>query len=151
MKLEKLLLYICTKYNKEISKARLAKTLYLADWKSSIERSRQISNINWVFDHYGPYSKEVVNTARNSELLNVTAYNNNGGELISASVEAPVELSDGDRRIIDHVIKETKDFSYDEFLKKVYSTYPILSQDRYTKLNLPALAKDYNKLKSTLG
>ena len=56
-----LIRYIIKNYPKpeELSKARLNKILYLVDWKSAIENEKQITNIKWIFNHYGPYVSEI--------------------------------------------------------------------------------------------
>jgi hypothetical protein len=44
--------YLCHEYphKGELSKARLTKMVYLADWRSAIERGSQVTDIEWVFN-----------------------------------------------------------------------------------------------------
>lgn len=72
-KLEAVIAYLCENYphKSELSKARLTKLVYLADWKSCIESNKQISGIEWVFNHYGPYVDDIYNAAILSPNFNV--------------------------------------------------------------------------------
>ena len=44
---------------------------------------------------------------------------------------------------IDHVINETKNLNWDQFIRLVYSTFPIASAERYTYIDLIEKAKEY--------
>jgi len=61
--------YIINEYphKDELSKARLNKMIYLADWKSAIDKGNLITDINWLFNHYGPYVKEIENLIANDD------------------------------------------------------------------------------------
>lgn len=41
------------------SNARITKLIYLADWKSCLETGAQITQIDWFFDYYGPFVKDI--------------------------------------------------------------------------------------------
>ncbi len=47
--LKDIIAYYCDRYphKEELSKARLTKMVYLADWKSAIVHGKQISDIKW--------------------------------------------------------------------------------------------------------
>lgn len=155
-KLSDVLLYLCEKYpNKsELSNARLTKMVYLSDWRSSIEHNRQLTNLKWVFNHYGPFLPEVLEKARQTPGLAVRSDTNFFGsrkEVIERKGPLPhLELSQTETDIMDAVIRETKALYWKDFIGLVYSTYPIVTQDRYVPLDLPALASLYNEQKSEL-
>ena len=46
-------------YPGQLSNARLTKMIYLADWYHTVLTGRRLTEINWYFDHYGPYVKDV--------------------------------------------------------------------------------------------
>ena len=46
--------------------------MYLADWKHAIHHGKQISNLNWYFDNYGPFAIEVLEVAKSSDEFQVT-------------------------------------------------------------------------------
>ena len=55
--------YIFDKYPKpeELSKPRLVKIVYLIDWKTAVETGDQCTNVEWYYNHYGPYVEDVIN------------------------------------------------------------------------------------------
>ena len=49
-------------------------------------------------------------------------------------------------RILDFVMEGSAPLNWNEFIKLVYSTYPIVSQERYAKLDLVRLAQEYEEV-----
>ena len=147
MKIEDIILYICKKYPipDELSKARLTKLVYLADWESCIRSGKQLTHIEWYFHNFGPYVDDVVDAARKSDCLMVNTTENFYGEkkeVISAKqkVQLPsIEKANAD--ILDFIIEETKKLYWNDFIKYVYNTPPISGSTRYTILNLVNFAK----------
>ena len=138
-------------YKDELSKARLTKMVYLADWYSSKENGRQITKIKWYFDHYGPYVSDVYEEANKDKYLNIKqTYTMFGSpkEVIEFKYKndlvPKLSLDKDEIKILDKVINETKQLTWNAFIDKVYSTYPIQKQNRYTTLNLIRLAKEEN-------
>lgn len=143
-------------YGNELSKTRITKMVYLADWISALKEGKQITDIKWYFDHYGPYVSDVYEAAQNDSHLHVrqtvSAYGS-PKEVIALSdgkhksfleiLGLSEELSKDEKEILDKVITETETLTWDSFIKLVYSTYPISSQHRYSSLNLVELAKEY--------
>jgi hypothetical protein len=155
-KLRDVVLYFCKNYPypNELSKARLTKMVYLADWRSAITRHRQITSIRWRYNHHGPYVKDVEDLARNDPALTITrTYNAFGSEkeVISAKDGAAMSppLPDEERKVLDYVIEITAPMYWDEFVQLVYSTWPILTQPRYETLDLVGLARRYKATLST--
>ncbi|WP_437561129.1 Panacea domain-containing protein [Sorangium sp. So ce542] len=146
----------CYPYKSELSKARVNKMLYLSDWRSAITRGTQITDINWKYNWHGPYVDEVWSTAQaNPGLFQLTDSQNIFGskkQLISAAGEyACPSLSKEDRDIINFVILHTKSKNWDEFIKLVYSTYPIVTQPRGSYLNLVDLARNYARVRGLIA
>ncbi|ARP53647.1 hypothetical protein ALFP_1760 [Alcaligenes faecalis] len=147
-KLQSIIRYICQNYpyKGELSKARLTKMVYLADWRSAQLQSRPITSIQWVFNHYGPYVEDVIEAASTDPFLRVIQTTNHYGTpkvLVQVSDDAPpAALSDYDQQVLDEVIDETSPMAFKAFIDHVYSTYPIRTADRYDFLNLPALAHE---------
>jgi len=147
MKIEDIVLYICKKYPlpEELSKARLTKLVYLADWKSCEQTGKQLSNIKWYFHNFGPYVDDVVNAARRSDHLRVIETENFYGdpkELISAAKDAPFpRMEKAEIEVLDSVIEETRRLYWNDFIRHVYDTPPIAQSNRHTYLNLENFAK----------
>lgn len=143
--------YICEKYphKHELSKARLTKLVYLADWRSAITRGQQLTNISWQFNHYGPYVDDVVQVARNEAAFevrqDVTMYGD-AKEVIRITEHIPCDsLVNEDREILNYVIRTTEGKYWDSFVRLVYSTYPIVTQPRFISLDLVSLAAKYQE------
>ena len=60
-----------------------------------------------------------------------------------------IEPTEKEQKIIDFVIEKTKKFYWDKFINLVYSTYPIISQEKGSQLNLVELAKEYKQIKKS--
>ena len=61
-----------------------------------------------------------------------------------------VAVTDEDKRILDSIIESTKRQNWSEFIRLVYSTYPVMTQDRFSRLDLVALARRYADEEATL-
>lgn len=150
-RLQNIMAYFCIEYphKSELSKARLTKMIYLADWFSSLADGKKLTDIEWLFNHYGPYVEDVMDNASVSEGFRisqeVTMYGSQKyvvsfvGELDSES------LSQRDKKILDLVIEKTKPLYFNDFINYVYSTYPVKSKNRYSTLDLVALANEYKE------
>lgn len=135
-------------YKDELSASRLTKMLYLTDWKNAIEHDSQLSKTIWHFNHYGPYVDDFVDIARKDKDIKVTNTKTMFGgnkQLFELSNKYPeaVDLSEELKEIVDFVINKTKDKNYDDFIKLVYSTYPVISSSKYSDLDLVAKAREY--------
>ncbi len=150
------MVYLCKHYPHpdELSKGRLTKLVYLADWRSAIERGVQLTDIKWIFNHYGPYVHDIVDLARENQAFTVDLTQNAFGsskEVIRASADAGYPtLTDEDKRVLDFVIDSTKTKYWGDFINLVYSTYPVVTQDRYSELDLVELAEEYKDVTALL-
>jgi len=153
-KLRSIMAYLAIKYphKSELSKARLTKLVYLSDWFSSLLDDKQMTDIGWVFNHYGPYVDEVSDLATTDDDFSITPEKTvYGGDkfVISYSGNSDdVELTDREKAILDAIIEKTKVMYFNDFIKYVYSTYPVSSNERYADLDLVSLARNYKEEKS---
>lgn len=132
----------------QLSASRLTKMLYLSDWKAALEYGYQLTDTNWHFNHYGPYVDDFVKMAKNDEDIKVTNTSTMfGGNKqlfeLSSNCKRCVNLSSQLKEIVDFVINATKDKNYEEFIKLVYSTYPVISSSKYSDLDLVSKAREY--------
>jgi hypothetical protein len=135
-------------HKSELSNARVTKMVYLADWRHCIQMQTQLSPIRWVFDNYGPFSWDIKSTAENNpDLFDMeVTHNAFGSEKLLLSMKNQEFLPRLERSEVDalnHVITHTRDLDWQNFIRLVYSTYPILKCPRYAELDLPALATQY--------
>lgn len=150
--LKEIMTYFCLNYPypNELSNARLTKMVYLSDWFSCLALGEQITHIRWVFNHYGPYVDDIIDTAKQDSLFTIfTVQNYYGDNKIIISCDDfsynPM-ISEEVQEILDFVINKTKSMYFNEFIDYVYSTYPISSQSRYVNLDLVYLAKEYKRV-----
>lgn len=148
--------YLCKHYphKNELSKARLTKMVYLADWRCALRTGDQLTNIHWKYNHYGPYVPDVVDQTRDDPEFSIdtetTPYGNTK-ELVTYRGDDDGSLDPNEYAYLDFVIDKTKSLSWDGFIKLVYSTYPIVVSDKQDDLDLPALARRYSEEKEGLG
>lgn len=115
---------------------------------------KQLTDIKWYFDHYGPYVSDVFDTAdEDSELTIVEKVSNFGTKkyIVEAKFDKDnliIDLDENEKSIIDRVIEETKNMNWNDFIDYVYSTYPIEISEKYGILNLVELAKKFKKTKT---
>ena len=150
-RLRSIMAYFATKYphKKELSKARLTKLVYLADWFSAVLENKQMTDIEWVFNHYGPYVDDIVTLANiDDDFTIISEKTVFGGDkyVISFSGDLDEEaLSDRDKSILDAIISKTEKMYFNEFINYVYSTYTVSSNEGYADLDLVCLAKKFNE------
>ncbi len=143
--------YICGNYpyQDELSNARVTKMVYLADWRSAITRGKQLTNLEWEFSHYGPYVNDVIRIAEADPAFKIVSTRNPyGGQkdlLQVADDVAYPSVTDGEKELLDFVISTSASKNWDDFIKLVYSTYPIVTQERFSKLDLVGLAEKYEE------
>lgn len=138
-------------YKFELSKTRMTKMVYLADWFFAKDYGNQITGIRWYFDHYGPYVSDVYNDAvidRKLTIKNEYSVYGSKKEVIALRKDYKAaqldldELSNREKCILDKVIEQTRNLNWSEFIDYVYNTYPIRSQKRYHFLDLVGLAQE---------
>lgn len=151
-KLQSIVGYLCNNYphKAELSNARLTKLVYLADWFSSLADSKQLTNIDWIFNHYGPYVPDVFNsvTFNNNFVISnqQTTYGSDKYVINYRGSHDFPNLTNREKQILDLVIRKTEHMYFNDFIDYVYSTYPVQSKDRYSHLNLPSLAQEYKNV-----
>lgn len=154
--LQDIIAYLLAKYphKSELSNARVTKMIYLADWRSAITRSCQISSISWHFDNYGPFVWDVKDAVeKHPSLFKIEDSQNMFGErkcqFALADTSYVPNLKQDEQVILDHVIQSTKSLHWNSFINLVYSTYPVLSSDRFTSLDLVTKASEYRQQANT--
>ncbi|MER9642386.1 Panacea domain-containing protein [Mesorhizobium sp. M0239] len=134
----------------ELSNARLTKMVYLADWHQALTYGRQMTDIEWYFDNFGPFVRDVEQRAADMEELFVVDLGSNmyGQAKKTFSVRdrnyVP-HLTGDEQNSCDHIIEVTRSLYWAPFIKLVYSTHPIASSERYTFLDLVRKAAEYRE------
>jgi len=151
--LKDILVYILKKYpyKNELSNAKLTKLVYLADWYNTLHNEKPISNIKWYFDNYGPFVWDIYEEVKKDSTFNIKHTTNFFGKekkLISLSKDIEYQLKNSEIKSIDRIIEITKELNWEKFINLVYSTYPILTTEKYNYLNLKNRADEYKKQKA---
>lgn len=130
-----------------LSKARVNKLIYLCDWYSAITFQRQITDVVWKFNHFGPYVEEIISDLIRSNKFTVmktsTFYGNDKEILSLKNAYGSYVLSADELLVANHVLEQTKSLRFDEFIKLVYSTYPVVTRPKGSILDLVPLAAAY--------
>lgn len=141
-------------HEQEMSNARLTKMVYLCDWHHTVYSSERMTSIDWYFDNHGPFVWDVKDEALAQpkwfRLVNTTNMYGSRKTLVEL-VKTDYSgggLSDSEKESISKIIEKTKALFWDDFITFVYSTYPILSSEKYSHLELEALADRFRNEKN---
>lgn len=144
-------------HKKELSNARLTKMIYLIDWRSAFDCGKTVTDIHWYFDNYGPFVHDIEETINDN--LNIiqpiytnTIYGTKKKLFILKNDNIHLEnIPQNVQNMIDIIIEKTKGLYWQQFINFVYSTYPIVTSERYTYLNLVQKAIQYKQELSEEG
>ncbi len=114
-------LFFSVKHKSNLSKARYTKLVYLADWKMCQRYGHPISNIDWMFNHYGPYVEDVAELAKDSVDFELIVTRNVYGslkEMINFVGKAPdkFSLSYDETKTLSEVVQETDSMYFITFI-----------------------------------
>ena len=128
-----------------LSADRLKLIIYLADWKSALERGHQLTDINWEIKHgklYLPFPS-YEKLALPTNIFGYVKY------LLSSWFSREGQdsrLTDAEIDILDYAIKNSSEKSWEKLVKLVYSTYPTLAEQSVESLDLSGMASRYRKV-----
>ena len=153
VKLIDIISYILKNYphKTELSNARLTKMIYLIDWRSAFDYGETVTNINWYFDNYGPFVHDVEETIENNldiirPIYTQTLYGSKKKLFILKNENIDFkDIPENVKNTIDIIIERTQGLYWQQFINFVYSTYPIVTSERYTYLNLIQKAIEYRQ------
>ena len=110
--------------------SRLAKLLYVADWRSVLETDEGVTGVAWRLQDGAPYSpqlRQVIERTRYLKLIPPITSLGETGPRVSLEDGAPgLEVSVYERRVFGYVGRLLNEISWDEFIGLVYSTYPMV-------------------------
>lgn len=146
--------YLCEQYparlRDDLSNSRVTKMVYLADWLSCLEADSQMTGIQWHFHHHGPFVHDVIDTVKSRDDLfcvstSETIYGDMKQVIRLRQDAATPSLGDNEKRILDRVVEGTAERTYRDFLRLIYATYPVLSNEKHSNLNLLDSAREYKQ------
>ena len=140
-----LMIFFCKE--KPLSKARLTKMIYLADWKSALDTGEQLTDLEWTFHHYGPYLSDIYSLAQSDNAFSTYSYDH--ADMIALNkITAEPKFTPQQKKILEDIKTTASSMPFRQFLKLIYSTYPIRTQEKYSTLDLPVLAQAYKREKA---
>lgn len=143
-KLKDVLSYIVKNYpySDDLTKTRTTKLVYLVDWEYIKKYDHQLTNIEWFFDHYGPYVSDVLDEADKNRTISIKKTKSNFGTVKYMVMpkftknDIVYNLTADEIEVINDVIEKTKLLSWNQFIRYVYDTSPIKNSEKYEKLDL---------------
>lgn len=135
-----------------LSKGRLNKLIYLADWKNCLNNNEQLTDIQWRFNHYGPYVDEIQDIIENDseKRIVITDKMNYFGSIkyeLSIKKDDFVSPTKQQKEVLDLILQITNNLNWSDFINLVYSTYPIKVSIRGEIMNLVKLSIEYKDKK----
>ncbi|WP_185715663.1 Panacea domain-containing protein [Halocatena pleomorpha] len=136
-----------------LTRTKLVKLLYLADRESYIRRRRQISNIQYIKYHYGPYSEDIVDTVKEMdghEIIELSGRSQNGTfyQYKSNTECQELKLTPDERNILDKIIQEFSNTPTKELVETVYELDELHDIEKYTPL---LQEQDVNERRKAIG
>lgn len=116
--------------NTVLSDRALTQMLYLLDWKNTLTHGSPLTGLKWVFGLQGPEAASLN--------LDATGF--------SMQVLTPADVA-----MIDFVASVAINRPDVDLTRLVYSTYPIITGQKQTVLDLPACAKVYQAMIAKLA
>lgn len=119
----------------ELTRDRLVKLTYLSDWRSAIINKKQITNIKWYINNYGPYIENMY------DILKEKSFDIN--DSIEERKKFDGEIATEIMTVVDFIINKTKELNNNDFATLVFSTFPLATSTKYSYVDLVEKAKQY--------
>ena len=119
----------------ELTRDRLVKLTYLSDWRSTIVNKKQITNVKWYINNYGPYIENMYET------LKEKSFDINEG--IKERKKTNEKIETEIKTIVQFIINKTKNLNNNDFTTLVLSTFPLATSTKYSYVDLVEKAKQY--------
>ena len=108
-----------------------------------------MTDISWYFDNHGPFVWDIKNKASEERnwfrIVDTTNMYGSRKTLIElkGNFSSEIDLAQSEKKSISKMIERTKSLFWDDFITYVYSTFPILVSEKYSNLDLEALAERF--------
>jgi hypothetical protein len=125
---------------KKVSYSKLTQLVYLVDWKNVLLFNKQLTDIQWILEPWGPSPK---NLDIKKELENKTLFFQIEKDLYATNLNFELDCN---YESVNHVVHTTSKMSDREISKLVRSTYPVMSGGNYRQIDLICKAIKYDEL-----
>ena len=135
----------------KMSVARMVKLLYLYDWSCVLNFGGIESKFEWSCGMCGPSSDQVINAISNDSQSYRTFYKDNrqGGEkLMIECIDRNYvpQLSEVSMKAVSHVVRVTKEHKWNDLVRLVSSTIPVVMSSMNEPLDLIRAAEIRRKM-----
>lgn len=128
----------------ELDPWRMLLVLYLADWRSALERERPVTDIKWRVADIGPVPENLgIIRAKIEATMQAPPDFSSIKDPSLAIPDNVCLLSQDESEIVDFVIERVASRDVGKLSQLVFSTFPLMTQPMSAPLNLVALAKKY--------
>lgn len=150
MNLINVIKYICKNLGDDgaIASTRLARVLYLIDWKSSLELRQQLTPISWCAKKGILWASGLTQEVENAEDLTFAELtSNNDEEYKAVKLLSSIEDVNWNEEGIDFIkdlILSLKNLSHADLYELVYSTYPLMVTPDEQEIDFVRCAEEYS-------
>lgn len=146
--LKNLMYVILQKYDGTLYNSALTKLVYLVDITSLYRYGKQVTDIEWKRDNFGPYVWDILNCAyANTNLFRVIGFVDNKKriELIEGG-DCGIDPNTVD--VLENIFDTAPNpnFSFNAFVEYVYSTPPMLLSKRLGDLNAKEIMNEVREI-----
>lgn len=136
--------FFCRELNREFYRidSKLTFLLYLADWKSMLDRQKPLTNVEWSIE-----------TIHSENYLVAKLFAELGQEKLNAYCSQwrfPGSLNSEELDILEHVVARVGKLDQTHLLQLVNSTYPVIAAAPGEHMNLSKYSRDYKERKQIL-
>ena len=130
-----------------VSRSRLIKTIYLADWRAAIVQGSQITNADWVLSECGPYSPEIrqelTDNTTNFEIEACEIHDRMMNVVKLKKLTGLRSFGQKDEVVTSFLRKKALRLDWGHFNQLVNSTFPVRVSLVGDKLDLADMAQKY--------
>jgi len=130
----------------ELPSEKLARLVFLCDWKHSLDHGEQITDLEWSVSGFGSFGDVVNEVKKHPDLFDLRSYGHmyRPDEVVRlVDEDYQPELEDSEMDVAREIADLERKLNWAEFSQILYSTYPLLRSHSSKRSNLVELAKEY--------
>lgn len=132
----------------ELPSEKLARLVFLCDWKHSLDYGGQITDLEWSvsgFDSFGEVLGEIKEYPEMFELRSQGHVRRRDEVVRLVDESYQPQLEDSEKEVADDISEIDRKLNWAEFSQVLYSTYPLLVSQPGRRSNLAELANEYKR------
>lgn len=139
-KLRDVIKYIVDNYpGGTLTRTKLVKLVFLADAIAEEELDNKITDTNYIYYYYGPYSDDIIDTVQemDGDSIKETRGRASFGKYYSyKSVKSDEELNLSEKEvdIMTRILSDYGSYGTEDLVERVYDEYDITSKEKYSQI-----------------